>query len=67
MPANAHSTVQSVGLTFIIAVALLGIGALVQIGAVGWAFVARLNGGLPTAPPPCSAQTDSIAGPLRSS
>ena len=41
MAAIAHSSRHSVGKTFIVAAAILGVGALVQVGAVTWALVQR--------------------------
>ena len=43
MPIAAPITRQTAGQTFTIALAVLGIGVLLQLGAVGWAFVARFH------------------------
>ncbi len=43
MPTAAPITHQTAGQTFTIALAVLGVGVLVQLGAVGWAFVARFH------------------------
>lgn len=43
MPISSPITRQSAGQTFTVALAVLGLGALAQTGAVGWAFVARFH------------------------
>ena len=43
MSAASPITRQTVGMTFIAALAMLGLGVLAQIGAVGWAFIARYH------------------------
>lgn len=43
MPIAAPITRQTAGQTFTIALAVLGVGVLLQLGAVGWAFVARFH------------------------
>ncbi|MCE9611330.1 MAG: hypothetical protein K8R23_14135 [Chthoniobacter sp.] len=44
MPIQSPITRQSAGKTFTVALAVLGVGALAQTGAVGWAFIARFHG-----------------------
>lgn len=41
MPASSPITRQTVGKTFIVASSVLGIAALVQVGAITWAFMVR--------------------------
>ena len=44
MPAAVSSiTHQTVGRTFIIAITILGVGAIAQISAIGWLFFARFH------------------------
>ena len=43
MSAASPITRQTVGTTFTAALAVLGLGVLVQMGAVGWAFIARYH------------------------
>ena len=43
MPAASPITRQTVGATFTAALAVLGLGVLGQMGAVGWAFIARYH------------------------
>ncbi len=46
MPAASPITRQTVGQTFTAALSVLGLGVILQLGAVGWAFIAR-NHALP--------------------
>ena len=53
MPVASPITRQTVGHTFTVALGVLGVGVAVQLGAVGWAFIARNHaqvdmGDLPT-------------------
>ena len=53
MPAASPITRQTVGYTFTVALGVLGAGVVLQLGAVGWAFIARNHaspeiGDLPT-------------------
>ncbi len=53
MPAASPITRQTVGQTFTVALSVLGAGVVLQLGAVGWAFIARYHaqpdiGDLPT-------------------
>ena len=41
MPAASPITRQTVGQTFTVALSVLGAGVVLQLGAVGWAFIAR--------------------------
>ena len=41
MPAASPITRQTVGQTFTVALGVLGAGVVLQLGAVGWAFIAR--------------------------
>ncbi len=43
MPLASPIPRQTVGKTFIVGISVLGLGALLQLGAVGWLFFARFN------------------------
>lgn len=47
MLASSPIPKQTVGKTFFVALCILGIGALIQLGAVGWAFVSRFHSATP--------------------
>lgn len=52
-------TSQPVGKTFTFAISVLGVGAMLQLGVIGWAFVTRARLGVPptiatVAPPPAN-------------
>jgi hypothetical protein len=63
MPVALPYSKQSPGRTFVIAISVLGLVALTQIGALGWAFVKRVRNGPP--PPPQSAVASAPLPPLR--
>jgi hypothetical protein len=56
MLATSPITRQSVGHTFTVALVVLGLGVVSQLGAVGWAVIARRN-----APPPPLGDTPTFA------
>lgn len=47
MPASSPIPKQPVGKTLFVALCILGGGALIQFGAVGWAFISRFHSAMP--------------------
>lgn len=60
MPIATSIPRQTVGKTFIVAVSLLGVGALAQFVAVGWAFYSRFS----TTPDLAGAETQPLGAPI---
>ena len=61
MPAaDSPITRQTVGKTFTTAISILGVGAMVQLGAIGWIFYSRFQ----TTPLPAGPLAGSDTGPL---
>ncbi len=54
MPAALPYSKNSPGRTFIVSISVLGLIALTQLGALGWAFVKRLKQGPPVATAPAT-------------
>ena len=49
MPAALPYSKHTPGRTFVIAISLLGLVALTQVGVLGWAFIKRVKAGQPIA------------------
>ena len=59
MPAALPYSKHTPGRTFVIAISVLGIVALTQVGVLGWAFVKRVKAGAQTAAVPASAISEA--------
>ena len=55
MPAALPYSKHSPGRTFVVAISVLGLVALTQVGMLGWAFVKRVKAGVPVAALPIPA------------
>ena len=62
MPAASPITRQTVGQTFTVALSVLGAGVVLQLGAVGWAFIARNHAQPETGELPTMARLTSPVG-----
>ena len=62
MPAASPITRQTVGQTFTVALGVLGVGVVLQLGAVGWAFIARNHAQPDMGDLPTMARLTSSAG-----
>ncbi|HEX8312586.1 MAG TPA: hypothetical protein VF614_14785 [Chthoniobacteraceae bacterium] len=60
MPAASPITRSSVGRTFVVAISVLGVAAVAQVGALAWAFVSRLPGTGSTV----ALETSRVTGPV---